>query len=38
MQISINGTHKSTILYVEDDESTREIITLLVSKKIPDAT
>jgi diguanylate cyclase (GGDEF)-like protein/PAS domain S-box-containing protein len=38
MQISINGTHKSTILYVEDDESTRDIVTLLVTKKIPDAT
>ncbi|HEX2769429.1 MAG TPA: response regulator, partial [Geobacteraceae bacterium] len=38
MQISINGTHKSTILYVEDDESTRDIVTLLLTKKFPDAT
>ncbi len=38
MQNPTKSTYKPTILYVEDDEATREIVKLLVTKKIPDAT
>jgi diguanylate cyclase (GGDEF)-like protein/PAS domain S-box-containing protein len=38
MQNPTKATYTPTILYVEDDEATRDIVRLLVTNKIPDAT
>lgn len=38
LQILTKGTYKPTILYVEDDEGARELISLMVTGKLPDVS